>query len=91
METHWYKVDFLDGEKYRAVVGTSPLSAAELIEQLQEGEFLLLSDLKYRDNQGQLQPYSKWDPLLPPTMFINPKYILTVMPYDSDPVTSHRP
>jgi hypothetical protein len=91
MAKHWYKVDFAEGETIRNVVGTAEFSVAQVVQQIQAGEFLLLSDLTYRDNQGHLQPYSKWDQNLPPRMYINPKYIVSVGPYDGDPRTSAGP
>ncbi|HEX3358514.1 MAG TPA: hypothetical protein VHS31_16185 [Tepidisphaeraceae bacterium] len=85
MEKYWYRIDFIDGKDSRMLIGTSEYEPAELVKQLRGDEYLLLSDLSYRDNQNRFISWSTWDPRLESVAYINPKYIISVMPFVGDP------
>ena len=85
MAKHWYKVDVRDGEKNRAIVGTSELDPAQLVQKLKGDDYVVLNDLSYRDNQNRIVPFSGWDPRLGSVIYINPRYVITVHPFAADP------
>jgi hypothetical protein len=57
----------------------------ELLRSLSSGSFLTLYDLFYRDSQNRFVLWSEWDPRLEPIAYINPKFVLVVMPFAVDP------
>jgi hypothetical protein len=85
MAKHWYRVDVLEGDKARAMVGTSERNPSELVEKLKGDDYLMLSDLSYRDNQNRIVPFSEWDPRLGSVVYINPRYVISIMPFARDP------
>ena len=85
MAKHWYRIDIIEGEKSRVLVGTSELDPAQLVKQLRTGEYLVLNDLSYRDNQNRIVSWSNWDPRLASVAYVNPEYVTTVIPFVSDP------
>ena len=85
MAKHWYRIDMRDGERSRALIGSSELTPIQLVKQLSVGEYLVLNDLSYRDNQNRIVSWSTWDPRLGPVAYINPQYVTTVIPFVSDP------
>jgi hypothetical protein len=88
MGKHWYRIDILEGDKGRVLVGASEYAPPQLIKQLRSDEYLLLTDLSYRDNQNRIVSWSTWDPRLASVAYINPKYITSVMPFAGDPRSS---
>jgi hypothetical protein len=88
MENTWYRIDFVDGGRGRTLIGCTELEPAQLVKQLQSGEFLLLNELSYRDNQNRILSWSSWDPRLASVAYINPKYIASIMPFVGDPRSS---
>ena len=64
MAKYWYRVDIIEGKDSRVLVGTSELDPAQLVKHLRSGEYLVLNDLSYRDNQNRIVSWSSWDPRL---------------------------
>ena len=85
MAKHWYRIDVVEGNESRVLVGTSDLEPAQLIEHLRTGEYLVLHDLSYRDNQNKIVSWSTWDPRLASVAYVNPQYVTVVMPFAGDP------
>jgi hypothetical protein len=85
MAKTWYRVDFIEGEKGRSHIGASEFEPPQLIERLKTDNYLMLSDLSYRDNQNRIVSWSKWDPRLLAIAYINPKCVTCVMPFAGDP------
>lgn len=85
MTKYWYRVDVFDGEESRVWVGTSELDPTQLITRLRSGEYLILSDLSYRDNQNRIVSWSNWDARLASVVYLNPQYVTSFMPFVGDP------
>lgn len=91
MAKHWYRLDVVEGDKSRVLVGSSELDPAELVKQLRAGEYVVLNDLSYRDNQNRIVSWSTWDPRLASVAYVNPQYVVTVIPFVSDPRAGQSP
>jgi hypothetical protein len=85
MATHWYRVDVLEGQKTRAIIGTSELEPSRLVAKLSGDDYLVLNDLSYRDNKNCIVPFSEWDPRLGSIIYINPRQVVSVVPLVGDP------
>ena len=85
MSKNWYRIDIIEGDKSRGIVGTSEFEPAQLIKQLNAGTFLMLTDVSYRDNQNRIVPISTWDPRLGSIVYINSKNVSTIIPFAGDP------
>jgi hypothetical protein len=82
---YWYRIDIVEGDKNRTLVGTSDMPPELLVRHLRSGEYLLLNDLSYRDNQNRIVSWSAWDPRLASVAYVNPQFVITVMPFVGDP------
>ena len=82
---HWYRIDINGDEKGRVLIGTSELAPDSLLEHLQNGKFLVLNDLSYRDNQNKIVSWATWDPRLASIAYVNPRFVIAVMPFAGDP------
>lgn len=87
MSKFWYRVDVLEGDKTRALVGTSSLPPADFVRQLAGTDYFVLNDLSYRDNQNRIVPFSSWDPRLASVIYVNPRCVTTVTPFVGDPTS----
>jgi hypothetical protein len=85
MAKYWYRVDVSEGDKSRPHCGSSELDPDQLIQHLKSGQYLVLSDLFYRDNQNRMVAWSTWDPRLSAVAYINPAFVTPVMPFIGDP------
>jgi hypothetical protein len=86
---YWYRIDIVEGDDSRVLVGTSEYDPQQLVEHLETRKFLVLTDLSYRDNQNKIVSWSAWDPRLASVAYINPKFVTTVMPFMGDPRQSN--
>jgi len=82
---HWYRLDVVEGDRSRVLVGSSELDPAQLMKQLRTGDYVVLNDLSYRDNQNRIVSWSDWDPRLTSVAYVNPQYVVMVIPFASDP------
>lgn len=82
---YWYRIDIVEGSDSRVFVGTSEYEPLQLVDHLQTGKYLVLTDLSYRDNQNKIVSWSAWEPRLASVAYINPNYVTTVMPFVGDP------
>lgn len=80
----WYAVTIQEGPNVRHFFGTSPLREEEFGEQLAGTAFVRLDNVLYRDNVGY-KDWKEWDPIVEPRVYLNPKFILAVMPISRDP------
>lgn len=86
MSKYWYRVDVMNMDaKPRPFCGSSSLDYDQLMKALATDAYLRLDDLFFRDSQNRFKPWSEWEPRLAPTIFINPKHVVAVMPFDGDP------
>lgn len=85
MVKYWYRVDLIEGEKTRFLVGTSDLDLPHFAQALSGQAFLRLGDLSYRDNQNRIVSFASWDPRLGDEIYFNPRYVISVMPFTGDP------
>jgi len=84
-EKFWFKVETnKDEDGTYHYHGSSSLSLEQLVNALQKYEFIRLDDLLYME-RGTYKEWAEWDKALEPTVFINPKYVISVMPYKGDP------
>lgn len=89
MAKHWYRIDVVEGDKTRAIVGTSELDPLQLVQRLKGDDYLALNDLSYRDNQNRIVPFSGWDPRLGSIIYLNPRHVISVIPFAGDPRSAH--
>ncbi len=75
------------GTETFCVFGSSNLSESEAAAALGRREMVLLEDLVYYDEEGRARSWSEWDPHCQPRVYINPKYLVTLMPMVGDPRT----
>lgn len=75
------------GTETFCVFGSSHLSESEAAASLGRGDMILLEDLVYYDEEGRARSWSEWDPHCQPRVYINPKYLVTLMPMVGDPRT----
>ncbi|MEA2711217.1 MAG: hypothetical protein QOF78_3818 [Phycisphaerales bacterium] len=85
MAKHWYRVDFQEAARERALCGSSELDPEQLMTELSAAAFIRLDDLFYRDNQNRFRSWSDWDPRVQPTALINVKAISFIMPLTEGP------
>jgi len=83
----WYRAEMNSGPETFCVFGSSPLPELEITAILGRGEMILLEDLVYYDEEGRARSWSEWDPHCQPRVYINPKYLVTLMPMVGDPRT----
>ena len=82
---HWYKIIAEDGkDDIDTHVGSSPDSPATMVEKAARGEYIVLSDLLYRED-GRIKEWSEWDDTMLPVMYINPRTIIAIMEFKGDP------
>ncbi len=82
----WYAVTVQEGRErnFRDFFGSSPLNEDEFAKHLAGTAFVRLDNLVYRDSVGY-KNWREWDPLPEPRAYLNPKFILCVMPLSRDP------
>lgn len=82
---NWYKIETNKGkEGTYHYVGSSELSAEELLKRAEHGYFIRLDDLLYMD-RGEMKEWADWDKSLIPTAYINSKDIIAIMQFKGDP------
>lgn len=82
---HWYKIETNKGkEGSYHYVGSSEDDSDALIKKAQNGFFIHLGNLLYMD-RGEMKEWAEWDKTLIPAAFINPKDIIAIMEFKSDP------
>lgn len=82
---YWYRIDIDHIDKTYAVSGSSDLSPRELAEALIQPDYLLLTNLVYKDSQRRFQSWSEWDPLVKDEMWINPARVIAFQELSIDP------
>lgn len=82
---YWYQVYMEYGSSGTSYAGYSVLTEREFIKLLQGTEPILLSGLVGMDTMGRFKSLSEDAAFLTDTVYINPKYIVSVMPLKGDP------
>jgi hypothetical protein len=83
---NWFKITVNDAsEEGYACARCSAGSLEQLAKNAITG-FIRLDSLLYRDRRKVVE-WEKWDVSLMPTAFINPRTIVSIMPYKGDPRT----
>ncbi len=82
---YWYRIDLDHIDKTYAVSGSSELSPRELAEALTQSEYILLSNLVYKDSQRRFQSWREWDPLVKDEMWINPACVIAFQELSVNP------
>ncbi len=87
METkrHWYRAEMTAGPETFCVFGSTRMSEKELISALNQGELVLLEDLVFYDEEGLAKSWTEWDPHCQPRVYLNAKFMVTLMPMVRDP------
>lgn len=86
----WYRVEVQIGTESYFFTGSSDLSEAELLNVLSSGSFFCLNDLVYVDEQGDVHPWTEWDPECQPRIYLNGRLIISIMPLLGDPRRSKK-
>ena len=81
----WYRVKILEGQGTYDYQGSSEYNEKEFIEQLNRENFIMLDNLVYMDQTRKVKSFTEWDPSVKPRVYLNPKYILAVVPLTGDP------
>jgi hypothetical protein len=82
---NWYKIE-TDRAKDGAYnyIGSSSDSLKVILKKAYDGEYIQLANLVYMD-RGEIKKWSDWDKKIVPTIFINPKGIISIMQFKGDP------
>jgi hypothetical protein len=81
---NWFAIRIEDGKDRYTYAGSSSLSIEQLVEQAAQGKFIRLDDLFYGD-RGVFRNWSEWESREIPMVHINPKVIISIHQYKSDP------
>ena len=81
----WYRVEVQIGAESYFFTGSSQFDEPELLRKLSSGDFFVLEDLVYIDEDGTVRPWTEWDPECHPRICLNGKFVLSVMPLVGDP------
>ena len=84
MKRYWYRIEMLSGQETYLYFGSTNHDEHTLIQQLQAGELILLEDLVYFDDHDRIQGWSEWDPHYLATVYLNPAYVISIMPMAED-------
>jgi hypothetical protein len=87
MQRTWYRVEMNAGPETFCVFGSSVLAEKEMCNQMNAGNIVLLEDLVYYDEEGIAKSWSDWDPHCQPRIYLNPKFLVSIMPMIGDPRT----
>ncbi len=83
---NWYKISVDDGTKEGyTYVGASDESFESLAKRVESNEMIRLDDLLYKDN-GEVFKWEQWDNSLIPTVYVNPKNVISIMQFKDDPL-----
>jgi len=85
MALNWYRAEVIAGTETHCYFGSSSMSEEALVRTIQAGEFILLNDLTYFDEDGEARAWTEWDPQYLPRIHLNPKHIVSVMRLVDDP------
>ncbi len=81
---NWFKIRIDDGKDGYTFAGCSALSIEQLVEQAEQGKFIRLEDMFYLD-RGEFKNWSDWESREIPMVHINPKVIVAIHQFKSDP------
>lgn len=82
---NWYRAEMTSGAENFYLWGASELGEQELLTKLATGEFVTLEDLIYFDEEGAPRSWNEWDPQCQPRVFLNSKFLVSLMPLVGDP------
>ena len=85
MSQHWYRVELMTGEEPYCYFGSCELEADELLKHIASGTPFRLRDIFYYDDMEGARSWRDWDPNYEGSVFINPRYVASLMPMLSDP------
>ncbi len=85
MQRTWYRAEMTAGPETFCVFGSSVQPEKDMVESLQAGVLVLLEDLVFYDEEGVARSWSEWDPHCQPRMYLNPKFLISLMPMVGDP------
>ena len=86
---NWFTIEVRSGTDTYGYAGSSPHSLEMLAEQTAQGKYIQLDDLFYMD-RGEVKDWEAWDEREVPTVVINPKMIISIVPFKADPRTVSR-
>lgn len=82
---NWYRVEMTAGPETFCVFGSTHLSEQDILGALNRGEMILLEDLVYYNEEGNAKSWSEWDPHCQPRVYLNAKFMISIMPMVGDP------
>ena len=75
----------MNGDETYCFFGSSRCSEDDFIRSLNHSSFIQLNDIIYFDENGTAKSWAEWDPNCVPRSYLNPAYIVSVMPLIDDP------
>jgi hypothetical protein len=85
MAGHWYRIEVVAGGETHCYFGSSAFAERDLVQRIQTGEFVLLDQLTYYDEDGDARPWTEWDPAYLPRIHLNPRFVVSILPLSGDP------
>ncbi len=85
MSRYWYRVEMLTGSETYCFFGSNELAEDAFIRAYQGGELLYLKDLIFYDEDEKVRSWSEWDPVYLSKVYLNPQYVVSIMPMAGDP------
>ena len=82
---NWYRVEMVNGEESYCFFGSSELTESAFIEKLNKKEYIKLENLIYFNDDQDPRSWSDWDPMLEPRIYLNPEFVITMLPLTGDP------
>ncbi|MCA9409417.1 MAG: hypothetical protein KC733_12060 [Candidatus Omnitrophica bacterium] len=83
---NWYKIEVDDGTpRGYTYVGASEESFESISNKIMLNEVIRLDDLLYKKD-GEVFKWEHWDNTLIPSVYINPKNVVTIMQFKDDPL-----
>lgn len=85
MKEYWYRVEVLNGDETYCFFGSSKYKESEFVRRLTEREYLLLEHLVFYNEDQEAKSWSEWEPNSYSRVYLNPQYIVSLMPLVGDP------
>ena len=82
---NWYRVEVMNGYETYCFFGSSTLGEETFIQKLSNQEYVLLENLFFFDDNQEPKSWAEWDPMLQPRVYLNPQYVVSVLPLTGDP------
>lgn len=82
---YWYRLEILNGDESYCFFGSSLYAEDEFVRRLNSQEYLRLDNIIFYDEEGEAKSWAEWDPNYIPRAYVNPRYVVSLMPLAADP------